>query len=58
MEAYARLSPYEQWMVRSNLETIRVTDVTAAEQVAVLRANGYARIADAVEEIVPMERRS
>lgn len=42
------LSPYEQWMVRSNLQTIRETNVTAAEQVAVLIANGYARIAEAV----------
>jgi hypothetical protein len=43
------LSAYERWMVRSNLETIRETDVTAAEQAAMLRANGYSRIAGAVE---------
>jgi hypothetical protein len=48
---YEALPPYEQWMVRSNLETIRETGVTGAEQVAILRANGYCRIAAAVEEM-------
>jgi hypothetical protein len=43
------LSAYEQWMVTSNLKTIRETRVTAAEQAAILRANGYSRIADAIE---------
>jgi hypothetical protein len=43
------LSAYEQWMVRSNLETIRETGVTVAEQAALLRANGYLRVAAAVE---------
>jgi hypothetical protein len=47
---YETLSPYEQWMVRSNLETIRSTGVAAAEQAALLRANGYPRIAEAVAE--------
>jgi hypothetical protein len=50
MTTYEQLSPYEQWMVRSNLETIRSTSVTVTEQAAVLRANGYLRIAEAVEE--------
>jgi hypothetical protein len=50
MDAYERLSAYEQWMVRSNLDTIRTTGVTVAEQVAILRANGYGRVAQAVEE--------
>lgn len=44
------LTPCEQWMVLSNLETIRTTGVTASEQAALLRANGYHRIAQAVEE--------
>lgn len=48
---YAALSPYEQWMVRSNLETIRSTGVTVAEPSALLRANGYPQIAQAVEEL-------
>jgi hypothetical protein len=43
------LSSYEQWMVKSNLETISSTNVTAAEQVALLRSNGYERVAQAVE---------
>ena len=47
---YETLSPYEQWMVRSNLKTIRETDATLTEQAALLRANGYPRIAAAVEE--------
>lgn len=42
------LNPYERWMVQSNLETIASTAVTAEEQAARLRANGYPRIADAV----------
>ena len=45
------LSPYERWMVRSNLETIRTTDVTVAAQVELLRANGYQRLAEAVEAV-------
>jgi hypothetical protein len=50
MSTYETLSTYEQWMVGSNLKTIRETDVIPAEQAARLRANGYPRIADAVEE--------
>ncbi len=42
------LTPMEQWMVRSNLETIKAGK-PMEEQVAILRANGYPRIADAVE---------
>jgi hypothetical protein len=44
------LSPYERWMVNANLETIRSTTVTADEQVALLQANGYPRVAQAVAE--------
>lgn len=44
------LSPYERWMVTSNLATARSTPgASAAGQAALLRANGYGRVADAVE---------
>lgn len=43
------LSAYERWMVRSNLETIR-QGMPVQEQVALLRANGYPTIADAVQK--------
>lgn len=43
----ANLSAYEQWMVQSNLDRIAGGE-NAVAVVAVLRANGYARIADAV----------
>lgn len=36
---YDHLSPFEQWMVQSNLKTIKETGIAAAEQVAILRAN-------------------
>lgn len=55
MSIYETLSPYEQWMVRSNLDTIDSTGTNAAEQAALLRANGYARIAQAVEEMARTE---
>lgn len=51
------LSPYEQWMVRSNLDTIRETGVTVEDQAALLRANGYPRIAQAVVELAAEEKR-
>lgn len=51
MSTYDTLDPYERWMVDSNLETIRSTDVTPAKQAALLCANGYPRIAKAVEEM-------
>jgi hypothetical protein len=51
MTIYESLPPYEKWMVRSNLETIRNGDATVADLAAHLRMNGYARIAAAVEEI-------
>jgi hypothetical protein len=47
------LTTHEQWMVASNLETVRKTGVTLQEQAAVLRANGYFRVADAVEAAEP-----
>jgi hypothetical protein len=45
----ARLTPFERWMVRSNLETVQETGTTYAEQAAQLRANGYGTVANAVE---------
>lgn len=44
-----KLSPYERWMVKSNLEAIRQGTTTVADRVALLRANGYEKIAQAVE---------
>lgn len=42
------LTPYEQWMVRSNLQTIK--DGTPAEEIVqTLHNNGYHRVANAVE---------
>lgn len=52
MSGYDQLSSYEQWMVRSNLETVLTTGVSAAEQAAQLRANGYPKIAAALIELV------
>ena len=50
-----KLTPYEVWMVKSNLETIR-NGVSAAEQIAILRANGYLKVADAVERLKVRKR--
>ena len=44
------LSPFDQWMVRSNLTRIAAGEMTVAVCVQTLRANGYLRVADAVEE--------
>lgn len=49
--AYDRLTRYEQWMVASNLKTIRETETTARDLITLLRANGFGRVADAVEEL-------
>jgi hypothetical protein len=43
-----RLSTYEGWMVRSNLARAEREGVESV--VATLRANGYFRVADAVEK--------
>jgi hypothetical protein len=50
------LTAYEQWMVRSNLGAMRATGTTAAQQAAILRANGYLRVAAAVEATARDER--
>lgn len=43
------LTPYERWMVRSNLARIASGEVTAEATVALLRAGGYYYVAAAVE---------
>lgn len=43
------LNPFEQWMVKSNLDRIRAEGLQPSEVAAQLRANGYPRIAEAVE---------
>lgn len=43
------LTAVERWMVKSNLRTARETGVTLRAQAAQLRANGYSRVAEAVE---------
>jgi hypothetical protein len=53
MTKYEALSPYEKWMVRSNLQTIREHGIPAAHQAAIVRANGYPQIADAILEFSP-----
>jgi hypothetical protein len=50
------LTAYERWMVRSNLGAMRATGTTAAQQAAILRANGYFRVAAAVEATARDER--
>lgn len=49
------LDPFEKWMVRSNLETIRAQN-NASEIVAILRAGGYLRVAAAVERALQKEQ--
>lgn len=44
------LGAFEQWMVRSNLKTIKDEGIDSAVIVKQLRANGYPRIAAAVEQ--------
>lgn len=44
-----QIDPFKKWMVESNLNTI-AKGVPMETQVAILRANGYASIADAVEK--------
>ncbi len=43
--------PFDRWMVRSNLERIAAGEVEAPVVVATLRAGGYERVADAVEQL-------
>lgn len=50
------LSPMEKWMVRSNLTRLRAGESKMPELVALLRHNGYPRIAAAVETSWAKER--
>lgn len=45
----AQLSPYELWMVASNLQTI-LDGMPESIVLATLRANGYLRVANALEQ--------
>lgn len=45
------LSPFECWMVKSNLDRIEAGEWGAAGLVLLLRLNGYGRVADAVERL-------
>lgn len=42
------LSPFEKWMVQSNLKTIQDSGVSTEHQASVLIRNGYPRVASAV----------
>ena len=44
------LSPFECWMVKSNLDRIKA-GWDAAALVSLVRLNGYGRVADAVERL-------
>jgi hypothetical protein len=43
------LSPYDRWMVKSNLKRISEEGADPAQLVATLKQNGYLRVAEAVE---------
>ncbi len=45
------LSPFERWMIKSNLETIK-NGTPAEDIIATLRANGYRAIAAEVQAAV------
>lgn len=46
------LSPFEKWMVQSNLNTISKGEMSADTIDATLRTNGYPSIADAVKTVL------
>lgn len=45
-----RLTPFELWMVKSNLLRIETGEQTKVQTVEILRGNGYFQIADAVSQ--------
>lgn len=45
-----KLTPFEHWMVKSNLQRIAEGENPSATQIAILRGNGYPQIAGAVAE--------
>lgn len=46
------LNEYEKWCVRSNLLRIKEESLDGAEVVALVRANGYPRVALAIEQVL------
>ncbi len=48
------LTPMDEWMVKSNLQTI-ANGTPASEIIAILRAGGYYKVASAVEKVVNAE---
>ena len=46
-----KLTPFERWMVARNLARIRAERLNAADVVALLAHNGYARVASELERI-------
>lgn len=42
------LTPYQKWMVKSNLKTIHEGTEAAGKIIALLRAQGYLKVAEAV----------
>lgn len=45
----ASLDAYERWMVQVNLQKVQTENADGARLVAVIRANGYPRVAAALE---------
>ena len=45
------LTPMDEWMIKSNLQTI-AKGTPASEIIAILRAGGYYKVANAVETVV------
>jgi hypothetical protein len=48
----AGLSLFDWWMVESNVERIQAGWLTVEASVAILRANGYFRVAAAVADVM------
>lgn len=46
----SELTPYERWMVKSNLRRIQDGEFTASDLVQLLRSRGYDRVASALEK--------
>lgn len=51
------LNPFEQWMVKSNLQTI-ASGASAEEIVATVKGNGYADVAAAIESELQNQKAS
>lgn len=55
-ESVKPLTPYEVWMVSSNMKTIESGKQSASEIIAILRSGGYDRVANGVEQTLRIER--